>query len=223
MTAARLALGVVGLILVTTAVGCGGSDEPGSDPPTQPPETTSATPTEESTPTYVVVPPDVTLDEPGSRFELKETAVAGWLPRQDLVGVVDVAVARIEATTLKASFGDYDLDDQSAGATPYYVRTTATNVGSTDLGGRQLPFYVVSSDGSLVAPTGIEQDFAECPDSLLPAIFAPGDEAKSCLIFLVPEGGTLESVMFRPPEGVVPLLWTGDVKPVKDERRRGRR
>ncbi len=90
------------------------------------------------------------------------------------------------------------------------MQTEVTNVGETDLGARQLPFYVVDGRGLLVAPTGVAPDFEPCAGSTLPAIFAPGDRTTSCLIFLVPEGQELQSVMFRPPEGVAPLLWTGE-------------
>ncbi len=161
------------LVLGLALAGCSGSDDPDAAAirrarvrrPRDRRGRQEPTPavTDDPVPDYVPAPSGVTLDEPGSRLDLKDLAVAGWTPRQDLVGIVEVAVTRMEATTIEASLAAYELDDQEQSATPYYVHAKVSNVGDTDLGGRQLPFYVISSDGALVAPTGIEQDFAECP------------------------------------------------------------
>lgn len=220
-------------VVVATAVlgallaGCAGgaADQPGQD--TTAPQTGTASPTAPDTagttdptdPTdpidpadYLPVPDGVELTEPGTELSFRDGAFAAWQPRQDLVGVVGVTVLKVEQTTVKKSLQGFDLDPAAAASTPYFVSTLVGNGGETDLGGRQLPFYVVDSDGRLVPPTGVDQAFEPCPGSVLPAIFAPGDRARSCLIFLVPSGAELASVMFRPPEGVVPLTWTGKVK-----------
>lgn len=206
--------------------GCGDDGEPGDGPSTEPTsEPTSdpsATDTTGADPTaYLPTPESITLSEPGSELDLKEPAVAGWKPRQDVVGIVETKVNKIEVTTVARSLADYDLEGEEATATPYFVTAVTINRGATDLGGRQLPFYAVADDQSLVAPTGIEQSFEQCPASVLPAVFAPGDAATNCLIFLVPKGHTLEAVMFRPPDGIVPLTWSGEVvdlnKPDKDK------
>ena len=171
---------------------------------------------------YLPVPSGVELTEPGTDLDLKDPAVAAWLPRQDLVGVVEVAVTRIEETTVQSVLAGFDLDAEEQRSTPHFVTVKVTNVGATDLGARMLPLYFLDDRGVILAPTGIARDFEPCPGSTLPPVFAPGDSATSCLLFLVPEGSELQSVMFRPPEGVVPLRWTGDVTPLR-ERSRGSR
>lgn len=143
--------------------------------------------------------------------------MAAWLPRQDLVGVVEVAVTRVEETTVQESLAGFDLGRDEQRSTPYFVTTKVTNVGETDLGARQLPLYFLDDRGALVLPTGVARDFEPCPGSTLPAVFAPGESTRSCLIFLAPEGSSLQSITFRPPEGVVPLRWTGEVRSL-DER-----
>ena len=163
---------------------------------------------------YLPVPSGVTLTEPGARMKLKESAVTAWEPRQGLVGVLDLTVTRIDETTVQASLAGFDLEGDEQRSTPYFVRARVANVGDTDLGGRQVPLYLLDSRGVLIAPTGVARDFAKCPDSTLPAVFAPGDESETCLIFLAPEGSELQSIMFRPPEGVVPLQWRGKVTPL---------
>lgn len=211
--------------LALALAGCGGGDTPSAAPTSPSTPTTSATPSETTTSSpapgdpYLAVPDGVTLDEPGSDFALKEQATAAWAPRQDLVGVVDVAVQRIEQTTVEQALAGFELAGSAKRSTPYFVTARAVNVGDTDLGARQLPLYVTDSTGELVAPTGIARNFEACPGSTLPSIFAPDDKTRSCLIFLVPEGATLESVMFRPPEGVVPLTWTGKIVTPKPDRK----
>jgi hypothetical protein len=113
---------------------------------------------------------------------------------------------------VERSLSGFQLDARAKASTPYFVSMLVGNGGDTDLGGRQLPVYAVDSAGRLVPPTGVDQGFEPCPGSLLPAVFAPGDKARSCLIFLVPSGAELESVTFRPPEGVVPITWSGRVR-----------
>ena len=214
----RLTAALAALALLATACGGGDGEPSSSTSPTSSAPTgadasddTGTTPEPEG---YLAVPDGVTLTDPGTRLKLKDSAVAAWLPRQDLVGVVDVTVTRIEETTVQASLAGFDLDAEAQRSTPYFVSTKVTNVGETDLGGRQLPIYFLDGRGMLVPPTGVARDFKACPGGLLPAVFAPGDSTTSCLIFLAAEGTSMQSIMFRPPEGVVPVQWKGDAKPL---------
>lgn len=213
---------VAGVAVLGLLAGCGGGGDdegdvsPSPDPTSQAPspapsESPSADPTADST-AYLPTPEGITLTAPGTALRFKDAALAAWKPRQDVVGVVGVRVLKVEQTTVAKSLVGFQLDAAARASTPYFVSTEVGNGGDTDLGGRQLPIYAVDSADRLIPPTGVDQGFKPCPGSVLPAIFAPGDEARSCLIFLVPSGATLQSVMFRPPEGVVPLTWTGKVK-----------
>lgn len=210
-------------VLAAALVGCGGgADEPAGSESSSPATTAEPTgPTATDSPTgdpaaYLPVPDDVELTEPGSRLRLRDAAFVAWTPRQDLVGVVGLEVVGVEETTVEESLAGFRLDDAAAASTPYFVTAQVGNGGDTDLGGRQLPLYVVDTEDRLVPPTGVDQAFEPCPGSLLPAVFAPGDRARTCLVFLVPEGAELASVMFRPPEGVVPITWSGKVERLDD-------
>lgn len=213
-------------MLALLSAGCSGGDDtsapeasPSSSPSSSPsPTAASPTPSGEPDDGYLPVPDDVTLTEPGTRLDLKDTATVAWQPRQELVGVVDLKVTQVVETTVQASLAGFDLDGDEQRSTPYFVTTKVTNVGDTDLGARQLPVYFVDRRGVLVAPTGVARDFKACPGGVLPAVFAPGDRTTSCLIFLVPEGQELQSISFRPPEGVVPLWWKGPVTSLKASR-----
>lgn len=212
---------VLALTLLAAACG-GGGDEPGAAPASTGAASASASSEPTTTPAqgYLAAPEGVVLTEPGTMLKLKKSAVLAWEPRQGLVGVLEVAVARIDETTVQASLAGFDLEGDEQRSTPYFVRARITNVGDTDLGGRQVPLYLLSSHGVLIAPTGVARDFAKCPDSTFPAVFAPGDESTTCLIFLAPEGSEPQSIMFRPPEGVVPLQWRGKVTQLgKDDKK----
>ncbi len=217
LTPAALAL------LLVLAAGCGGADEepapsavPTASPDAEQSTSASASPAPSPEPEgYLPAPSGVTLTEPGTRLALGESAVGAWAPRQDLVGVLDVTVTRVAETTVQASLAGFDLDGEEQSSTPYFVTATVTNVGDTDLGGRQVPLYFLDRQGVLVVPTGVARDFEACPGSILPAVFAPGDTTRTCLIFLVDPDASLQSIVFRPPEGVVPLEWRGEVTPLQ--------
>ncbi len=225
MSRRPVAVVLASAVLSTLLVGCGGASSDDAEQETPSPQTATSTasdpsaadpsgtdPSDTDPADYLPVPDGVELTEPGTELSFRQGAFAAWKPRQDLVGVVGVTVLKVEQTTVKKSLQGFDLDPAAAASTPYFVSTLVGNGGETDLGGRQLPLYAVDTAGRLVPPTGVDQAFEPCPGSALPAIFAPGDRARSCLIFLVPSGAELISVMFRPPEGVVPLTWTGKVK-----------
>jgi len=192
--------------------GCGGDDSDGTtEGGPEPSETTTAVDGTEAA--YLEAPEGVELTEPGTELGLGESAVAAWTPRQDLVGVVEVAVSAVERGTIARDFQGYSLDEASQTATPYFVRAEVTNDGDTDLGERRLPLYLVDDTGRLVEPSPVDEatnTFAPCPRAVLPAVFAPDDEAETCLVYLVPSGASFDVVMFRPPEGVVPITWAGE-------------
>ncbi|WP_345459687.1 fimbrillin family protein [Nocardioides marinquilinus] len=238
LRAVPTALLVAALVAGATGLaGCGGDDEPDSAPSesvaaTGEPSATDSSGTDAATPAaddtdYLPVPDGVRLTPPGRELQLRRPAAVAWQPRQDVVAVARVEARRIQRSSVAATLKGYDLAGSAVrGRTPYFVTFRVTNLGETDLGGQQLPAYVVGSDGRLVAPTGIDRRFRPCPGSTFPESFAPGDETTSCLIFLLPDDLEPDVVVVRPPEGVEPLMWRGAVTPYRapdaDRPRRGR-
>ncbi len=227
----RRATLVVTLTAALVLAGCGGDESAGTEEGPEPSSTETAVdlPSDGAAPAYLEAPDDVELTEPGTELELGDAATAAWTPRQDLVAVVDVTVTALERANLTRDFAGYRFEGESAQSTPYFVRADIDNTGETDLGGRRLPLYGVDDAGRLVEPSVIDRAFKPCPGSTLPPAFAPGDTDDSCLVYLVGEGNQLVSVMFRPPEGVAPLTWTGEVtayqppKPPKGKKPKNRR
>ena len=216
-TAALLVAGV--FAAASTLGACGGDDSSSGSTPTESPaasEDASGSASESpevTTADYLPVPDGVTLTEPGSELGLKDEAVVAWEPRQDVVGVLEVKVTRVEKTSFAKSFSGWQLDKATKKSTPYFVRAKVTNVGDSDVGTRDVPLYALDSADTLVQAQSFETRFEPCPgDGAFPKVFGAGDSKQLCLVYLVPAGGDLEAVSFRPVQDFVPITWTGDVK-----------
>jgi hypothetical protein len=209
---------VAALLSLGALTGCSDGDdgdksESESDNPSQSP-TSEATESDEP---YLPVPDGVELTEPGSELDVGEAAVIAWQPRQDLVGVLDVDVTRLEETSFAESFEGWDVKaEQKKKVKPYFVRTTVTNRGETNLSGRLVPLYAVDSADALVEPTKFTDDFKPCPGGTLPKGFSKGDTAKLCLVYLIAPGEKLTGVTFRPITDFDPITWTGKVQSIEE-------
>lgn len=206
------------LLLSLTLAACGGDgeDDEGAEPTPSRTGTTSTSAPVATSPDYLPAPDGVELTTPGTRVDLGAPIVGAWEPRQDLVGVVRVTAETVERVKdPEKVFKGFELPD---GVRPYFVRGEVVNEGDTDLGGRQLPIYLVDTADALVEASGIARDFEACPGSTFPAVFAPGDSAPTCLVFLLQPQAEPAAVTFRPPEGVVPITWTGEIDTYRAEK-----
>ena len=160
---------------------------------------------------YLPVPSGVELTRPGSQLNVGDHAVVAYEPRQDLVGVLDIQVVRLEKASIK-DFSAWQLTEQQKKSTPYYVRSRIENVGDTDLGGRPVPLYIVNEKNVLLEATPFASSFEPCPSTPFPKKFGPGKTTRSCLVYLAPNRGQLEAVSFRPEESFNPITWDGDIE-----------
>jgi hypothetical protein len=212
-TTGRLAAAL--LVVGTLAGGCS-DDSP--DPDVQDDSSTSSSPSPSVTEpvagdaSYLPVPEGVELTPQGSELKVGDPAVVAWEPRQDLVGVIDVTVTRLERTTFAESFQGWQLDQKDRTSTPYFVHATVANVGQTDVGGRDVPLYAVDPTDALIQANNFQIRFDPCPGNrVFPKTFGPGEEANLCLVYLVPDGGELTAVSFRPIQEFDPITWTGPI------------
>jgi hypothetical protein len=172
------------------------------------------------------VPEGVELTLPGSELGVGEPAVIAWQPRQDLVGVLDLDVTRLEKTSFAESFEGWDVKaEQKKKVTPYFVRARVTNRGDTNLSGRLVPLYAVDSADTLVEPTKFTEEFKPCPGGTLPKGFSTGDKVDVCMVYLIAAGEQLTGVTFRPTQNFDGITWTGEIqrieKPEKKKRDNG--
>jgi hypothetical protein len=202
----RVAAAVLAALVAASLVGCSGEDDPDTSPESERP-----TPSASASP-YLPVPEGVTLTPPGTHLSVGDSGVVAYEPRQDVVGVLDLNVTKIEQTTTKDTMSAWQLTPAQRASTPYFVHVSATNVGETDLGGRPVPLYAVNEDNLLLEATPFASSFAPCPSTPFPKPFGPAATADLCLVFLAPEQGTLEAVSFRPVETFDPIIWTGGIE-----------
>jgi hypothetical protein len=188
----------------------GASTSPGASGSTS----TSASSSDSAGPT-LPVPEGVELSPEGSQLQVGETATVAYELRQDVVGVLDIKVTRLEQTSFKKSFVGWDLDQGQRKSNPYFVRVTLTNRGDTDLGGKKVPLYIVDGNNTLVEATTFASAFTPCEPGVFPKTFKTGRKLKACLVFLAPKRGDLTAVSFRPTQDYDPITWTGDLEKPK--------
>ena len=213
-----LALGVLS--------GCGGGND-GNDSDNDSDNVGAPSPSSETTAAekpYLPVPEGVELTEPGTDLGVGQPALIAWQPRQNLVGVLDIAVTRLEKTSFAESFEGWDVKaEQKQRVTPYFVHVTAANRGDTNLSQRLVPLYAVDSKDTLVEPTKFTEEFKPCPGGTLPKGFSTNDTTDLCMVYLVGEGLKLAGVTFRPDENFDPITWTGPIerieKPEQDKKK----
>jgi len=207
MTSALLpARGVLALALAGALAlsGCSGSD----DKPSASGGSSSGSPSSSAKP-YLPVPSGVKLTTPGSSLKVGDHAVVAYHVRQGQVGALDLQVTRLEKTSFKKSFAGWKLDKATLKTNPYFVRASVKNVGSTDLGGRAVPLYIVDGHNTLIEASSFASTFAPCPSGQFPKKFKPGAQADVCLVYLSPNHGKLTAASFRPTQEFAPITWTG--------------
>jgi hypothetical protein len=205
--------------------GCSGdgddSDSGGAGSASASGATSAAT---ESAGPYLPVPDGVELTAQGSQLAVGDAATVAYEVKQGEVAVLDIAVTRLEKTSFGKSFVGWDLDAGQKKSNPYFVRATVTNRGTTDLGGRRAPLYIVDGNNTLVEQTTFASAFPPCEPGTFPKKFQPGKTTKVCLVFLSPQKGALTAVSFRPTQEFDPITWTGELqapKPPKPPKGKG--
>jgi hypothetical protein len=202
-TTAGLVSALLGAVLLA---GCSDDSDSGSAS-----ESTDASTSASASVSDLPVPEGVELTPQGTSLAVGDTATLAWEPRQDTVGVIDARVDRMEKTSFKRSFAGWRIDEATEQTRPYFVRTTITNRGETDLGGRRIPLYAVDGENRLVDYSSFGSSFKPCPSTDFPKSFPPGASGEFCLVYLVPDRGDLTAVSFRPTQDVNPITWTGEL------------
>jgi len=193
--------------------GCGGDDR-GKD--------VAATPTVPAPSTTVDVPEEVDLTAPGSQLGFGDTATVAH-EAGDQGTVLELTVDSARQGSIEDLVG-FELDDPyKRRGSYYYVRVTAKNAGEERLGDVPVPLWGISGEEKLLQAVSFTSSFKKCPTENLPRSFGPGDRFKTCLVFLSPNQGSLEGVSYRPTEEFEPIEWRGEVKPLPEPRKKGKR
>jgi hypothetical protein len=201
--AARRSGRTLAVLLVALSLGvsaCGGDEKPTTKP-------TVTLPTSD-----VNVPAGVTLTKAGTKLKFGETATVAYEPNSERNTVLQMTVTAASQGTI-GDLSTYVLDDRTKASTPYYVTVSVKNVGDGDVGQTPIPLWAVDNADTLIQASSFTNSFTRCPSMPLPTTFAPNATLEACLVYLVPNHGTLTGLSFRPLQAVAPIVWTGDVTP----------
>jgi hypothetical protein len=113
-------------------------------------------------------------------------------------------------------FKGFILDDSyKQKASYYYATVTVKNVGEGDVGGVGVPLWGVNSTNTLLPAVNFTTSFKPCSSKPLPKSFPKDATLSTCLVYLSPDKGKLESVSYRPSQEFNPITWTGDISTPK--------
>ena len=215
---------VVGLVAALALAGCSsGDEEPEADPSGVGGASSTSSPSATTSPTSdVEVPEGVALTAQGSDLEFGDTATVEFSPDQKRTSLLDLTVTGARRSSID-DFKGFILDDAyKKNAHYFYVQVTVENVGEENVGGAPVPLRGVNGDNTLLPAVNFTTDFKRCASTPLPDNFKPGAKEKTCLVYLSPDKGSLESLSFRPDQAFDPIEWTGDIKPaVKEKKKSG--
>lgn len=186
------------------------------------PSEATATPSVDLPTGDVEVPEGVTLTEPGTELAFGETATVAYEPNTQRSSVIELTVTSVRTGKI-ADLAGYDLQPRARASRPYYVRARVSNVGDGDLSRAAVPLYAVDSRNALILPSSFNNTFERCPSTPIPAGFTEGESMTGCLVYLVPEGGTLEAMSYRPLQAFEPVTWTGTIAPVEKAEKKSKK
>ena len=197
-TAAALALGGCSSEGATKDAGSSSSDAASS----------SASPSPSST---VPVPEGTDLTGQGSKLAFGDTGTVIFEPSEGRGTVLQLTVKSVKQGSLD-DFKGFILDDSYKQKASYYYATVAVkNVGEGDVGGVGVPLWGVNSANTLLPAVNFTTSFKPCSSKPLPKSFPKDATLSTCLVYLSPDKGKLESVSYRPSQEFNPITWTGDI------------
>lgn len=215
MTKTIRILAALSLVALSIGLGaCGGDDE------SEEPSAAAETEQQAETPTAAEeaeAEPEADsgggVAEPGTELSVGDSALVKFKP---LVGEgefeLDVAVKKLEKRSLDDLEG-IQLDADQKTATPYFVTVSVTNPGEEDVPVKDndpdVRFDGIDDRGQEQTNVIIIGDFPPCEDKEAPKPFAKGESYESCLIYLIPGGGTLDAVQWTGADEYIsePVVW----------------
>ena len=151
------------------------------------------------------VPAGLTLSEPGTEKQVRESVAVAYPSADDEAGT---ALALGVARVTKAPRRDLSLFTVPEGMQPYYVRVVMGNRGpATAEFPEGPPWWLHLAGDVLVPPTATPAGLTACRAPKVGASLAAGQSAKGCLLFFVPRGTAVESVDFQPGDVTTAVRW----------------
>jgi hypothetical protein len=159
-----------------------------------------------ATPKGFEPPSGVTLTPGGTRLPVGRPATVVHQVADSAASAITVTVSAVTRGSIK-DFRYFSLDDATKKSRPYYVRATVNNDGPAGLGGAAVPMFARDSTGADIPASDIVGTFEPCPASTLPESFLPGASADLCLVYLLPKGRTVRSVVLQTGSAEDAITW----------------
>jgi hypothetical protein len=195
---------VAGVAIALGVAGCGASTSTASPAP----NTAAATTTPPATTANAAAADTTTggLTPPGTHVPVGQQATVGWVPLDDDNGTgaktglkLQVTVESITKGTI-SDFQNIDLKPDEKNSTPYYVKVRIKALDSKAPTGTDDPDIVleaIDDRGQQQPSITFLGTFDKCDDKDAPKPFASGKSYESCLAYLMPGGGSIQSVQWN--------------------------
>lgn len=178
-----------------------------------------------SLPTTSVTPPaGVTLTKPGTELAFGDLATVGFAPNAERSTALELTVLKVRQGRI-GDLAAYDLDAKAKASRPYYVTVKVKNVGTGQIGRSAIPLWGLAADNTLIGASRFTSAFDTCASGPLPTDFGAGQSTSTCLMFLVPQGGSMVGVSYRPVMADEQIVWKGTIvkpttKPKKPKKKK---
>ena len=213
MKSGRTAALVITAIALPALAACSGGSSSGNSPAAgatgggnQPTATSPASSAPASQPATAAAAGANGLTPPGTHLGFGTAATVGWVPPTLDTGTgahkglkLQVTVESIQKGTI-ADFTNIDLNASEKKSTPYYVQVRLTalgNVAPPKDNDPALTFTAIDDRGQEQDNVTILGTFQRCDDPSPPTSFADGKSYQSCLVYLIPGGGSIKSVEWK--------------------------
>jgi hypothetical protein len=156
------------------------------------------------------------ITKPGTKLKLGTTAHVTFKPlsapaTSKKTYKLDVTVLEIEKGSIE-DFENVDLDAAQKASTPYYVSVSVSNPGAevpVEGDDPDIRFDGIDDRGQEQGSLTFIGTFDRCDDATAPAPFANGESYESCLVYLLPGGGSIQQVNWSGSDEYVlkPVTW----------------
>jgi hypothetical protein len=206
MNPGRITAWSAGAVLALGLAACGGSTSGGTAAPATSgaPQSAAAAATAPAASGGSSAPAGAGgLTPPGTHLALGQDATVGWVPEGGGEGAHAGLKLQVDVLSIaRASMSDFknvDLTGAQKSDTPYYVRLRIKALGAAPPKSDDDPaitFDAIDDRGQQQESVTFFGTFQPCDETTPPKPFTAGKSYSSCLVYLMPGGGSIQKVQW---------------------------